>query len=94
MYLIITKSGWLSCEEVRELFGVGKVKFREVNCSSGELSVEDEELVGKFCIDANPIIIDRLKNTNSLIQYIKITRSVANDWRTENPVIIFFIFST
>lgn len=47
----------------------------------------DEELIGKFYIDANPIIIDRLKNTNSLIQYKKITHSVANDWRTKKPVI-------
>ena len=47
----------------------------------------DEELIGKFYIDANPIIIDRLKNTNSLIQYNKITHSVANDWRTKKPVI-------
>ena len=47
----------------------------------------DEELIGKFYIDTNPIIIDRLKNTNSLIQYKKITHSVANDWRTKKPVI-------
>ncbi|MGL5591700.1 MAG: isoleucine--tRNA ligase [Mycoplasmoidaceae bacterium] len=47
----------------------------------------DEELVGKFYIDTNPIIIDRLKQSNSLIQYKKITHSAAHDWRTKKPVI-------
>lgn len=45
MYLIITKSGCLSCEEVREFFEKSKVKFREVNCSNDELSVEDVEIM-------------------------------------------------
>ena len=45
MYLIITKSGCLSCEEVREFFEKSKVKFREVNCSNDELSVEDIEIM-------------------------------------------------
>ena len=47
----------------------------------------DEELIGKFYIDANPIKIDTLKNTKSLNQYKQITHSVANDWRTKEPVI-------
>lgn len=45
MYLIITKSGCLSCEEVREFFEKSKVKFREVNCSNDELSAEDIEIM-------------------------------------------------
>ena len=45
MYLIITKSGCLSCEEVREFFEKSKVKFREINCSNDELSVEDIEIM-------------------------------------------------
>lgn len=45
MYLIITKPGCLSCEEVREFFEKSKVKFREVNCSNDELSVEDIEIM-------------------------------------------------
>ncbi len=45
MYLIITKSGCLSCEEVREFFEKNRVKFREVNCSNDELSVEDIEIM-------------------------------------------------
>ncbi|MGL4617326.1 MAG: isoleucine--tRNA ligase [Mycoplasmoidaceae bacterium] len=48
---------------------------------------EDEELLGKFYMEANQIIIDKLKNNNSLIQYKKITHSVAHDWRTKKPVI-------
>ena len=45
MYLIITKTGCLSCEEGRVFLVKSKVKFREVNCSNDELSVEDVEIM-------------------------------------------------
>ncbi|MGL4616745.1 MAG: glutaredoxin domain-containing protein [Mycoplasmoidaceae bacterium] len=45
MYLIITKSNCLSCEKVREFFEKSGVKFREVNCSNDDLSIEDIEIM-------------------------------------------------
>ncbi|MGL5591486.1 MAG: hypothetical protein ACRDCF_01995 [Mycoplasmoidaceae bacterium] len=45
MYLIITKSNCLSCEKVREFFEKSNVKFREVNCSNEDLSIEDIEIM-------------------------------------------------
>ena len=58
MYLIITKSGCLSCEEVREFFEISKVEFREVNCRNDELSVED-------------VAIMKTSPNNSLAIYLK-----------------------
>ena len=49
--------------------------------------VKDDELNGLFYLDANPIIIERLKNNNSLLFHEKITHSVAHDWRTKKPII-------
>ena len=40
MYLIMTKPGCLSCEEVREFFEKSKVKFRGVNFSNDGFSVD------------------------------------------------------
>ena len=49
--------------------------------------VKDDELNGLFYLDANPIIIERLKDNNSLLFHEKITHSVAHDWRTKKPII-------
>ncbi|MGL5246232.1 MAG: hypothetical protein ACRC8C_01540 [Mycoplasmoidaceae bacterium] len=58
MYLIITKSNCISCEKVREFFEKSNVKFREVNCSNDDLSVEDIEIM-------------RTSPNNSLAIYLK-----------------------
>lgn len=49
--------------------------------------VKDKELVGKFYVDANPIIIDRLSKDNSLLLSEKIKHQAAHDWRTKKPII-------
>ena len=49
--------------------------------------VKDKELVGKFYIDANPIIIERLKKSGKLLLDEKIVHAAAHDWRTKKPVI-------
>ena len=61
MNLIITKSGCLSCEEVREFFEKSKVKFREVNCSNDELSVEvgGQAVLGRQNISPTPWLTER-----------------------------------
>lgn len=48
--------------------------------------VEDAELVDKFYVDTNPIIIDRLKDKNALLHHEVITHSVGFDWRTKKPI--------
>lgn len=50
-------------------------------------TINDSELEGVFYEDSNKIVIDRLTKTNSLLNYKKITHSVAIDWRTKKPVI-------
>lgn len=49
--------------------------------------VKDKELAGKFYIDANPIIIERLKKSGKLLLDEKIVHAAAHDWRTKKPVI-------
>ncbi len=49
--------------------------------------IYDPELVGVFYADANPIIMDRLAQSNHLLAQTKIVHSVAHDWRTHKPVI-------
>ncbi len=49
--------------------------------------IYDKELVGVFYADANPIIMERLSKSNSLLAQTKIVHSVAHDWRTHKPVI-------
>lgn len=49
--------------------------------------IKDPDLINKFYIDANPIIIDKLSNLNCLEKSEKITHSVAHDWRTKKQVI-------
>ncbi|MGL4647208.1 MAG: isoleucine--tRNA ligase [Mycoplasmoidaceae bacterium] len=49
--------------------------------------VNDETIEGLFYLDANPIIIEKLRESGNLIQYEKITHSAAHDWRTKKPVI-------
>lgn len=45
MYLILTRSNCISCEKVREFFKKNNVKFREVNCSNENPSLEDIEIM-------------------------------------------------
>lgn len=48
--------------------------------------VNDKELENIFYEDANPIIIQRLRDNNLILHHEKITHSVAHDWRTKKPV--------
>lgn len=50
-------------------------------------SINDAELAGMFYVDANPVVIDRLKQANALLYSEKISHSAAHDWRTKKPVI-------
>lgn len=50
-------------------------------------SINNKELVGVFYNDANALIIEKLKATNSLIYLEEISHRVACDWRTKKPVI-------
>ncbi|MGL4647710.1 MAG: glutaredoxin family protein [Mycoplasmoidaceae bacterium] len=45
MYLFIYKDGCISCEKAKKLFTDNHIRFREVNCSSKELSIEDIEIL-------------------------------------------------
>lgn len=49
--------------------------------------IKDDELIGLFYNDANPIIIERLKKSKLLLLDEKITHSAAHDWRTKKPII-------
>lgn len=49
--------------------------------------VKDKEIEGLFYNDANEIIIERLKKSNSLLLHEKIIHSAAHDWRTKKPII-------
>lgn len=49
--------------------------------------INDLELEGVFYIKANDIILNRLKQTNSLLKASEIVHSVAHDWRTHKPII-------
>ena len=62
MYLIITKSDCLSCEEVREFYDKSKVKFSEVNWSNDELSVEDVEIMKSSPNNSLAIYLKREEN--------------------------------
>ncbi|MDR3249545.1 MAG: isoleucine--tRNA ligase [Mycoplasmataceae bacterium] len=48
--------------------------------------VIDKELVGMFYLDANLLIIEKLKTNNVLLKHETITHSVAHDWRTKKQV--------
>ncbi len=49
--------------------------------------IKDDSLIDKFYIDANPIIMEKLKKSNHLLLTEKISHSTAHDWRTKKPVI-------
>ena len=46
-------------------------------------NINDNDLVNKFYLDANPIVINKLGN--QLIHHKKFKHSVAHDWRTKKP---------
>lgn len=50
-------------------------------------TINDKELEGMFYLDANDVIIERLKASKSLLKLDTITHRVACDWRTKKPVI-------
>lgn len=50
-------------------------------------TINDKELQGLFYLDANNVVIDRLKKYDSLIKTEMINHRVACDWRTKKPVI-------
>ena len=49
-------------------------------------TINDQDLVGIFYLKANDIIIDKLRNVNSLLLVEEIKHSVAHDWRSKKPV--------
>lgn len=49
-------------------------------------SVDDDELNGLFYLDANPIIVERLKKDDHLLLHETMVHSAACDWRTKKPV--------
>lgn len=50
-------------------------------------SINDSELEGMFYVDANDVVINRLKEHDALLYSEKIVHSAAHDWRTKKPVI-------
>lgn len=48
--------------------------------------INDSELENMFYLNANPIIIQRLKDKHQLVLHEKIIHSAAHDWRTKKPV--------
>lgn len=57
------------------------------NYGKYDATISDKELEGVFYLDANEIIINRLKNAQSLVKLETISHRVACDWRTKKPVI-------
>lgn len=49
--------------------------------------IKDKDLIDKFYVDANPIIIDKLLKLNCLEKAEVITHAMAHDWRTKKQVI-------
>ena len=49
--------------------------------------INDDELKDTFYLKANKLIIDRLKNSDHLLQWKEIVHSTTVDWRTKKPVI-------
>lgn len=52
-----------------------------------DASINDKELEGMFYLDANNIIIERLKASGHLLHSYQYNHRVACDWRTKKPVI-------
>ncbi|ATZ16508.1 isoleucyl-tRNA synthetase [Entomoplasma freundtii] len=50
-------------------------------------AINDEELIGQFYEKTNEIVIERLKNNQSLLKVKPINHSYPHDWRTKKPVI-------
>jgi isoleucyl-tRNA synthetase len=46
----------------------------------------DKSLIGMFYLDADEVIINKLKDNGALLKHEVITHSVAHDWRTKKPV--------
>lgn len=71
-------------------FQTGKRYGLEILCvvdSRGMMSEEAGEFAGLFYEDANKVIIEKLKEVNSLLKLDSITHSYPHDWRTRKPII-------
>ncbi|AEW45052.2 Isoleucyl-tRNA synthetase [Mycoplasma haemocanis str. Illinois] len=52
-----------------------------------QLDTYFKPISGLFYIDANPIVINFLEESGSLLKSEKITHSIGHDWRTEKPLL-------
>ena len=50
-------------------------------------AVNDPELEGKNIFDANPLVVERLKNDGSLLHVDMLTHSYPHCWRTRTPIL-------
>ena len=68
-------------------YGIGPEYCPIDNNGKFDKTVKSPELVGMFYKDANPLVIQRLKDSGHLLSATTFTHSVAFDWRTKKPVI-------
>ena len=71
-------------------FIVGKKYGLDILCpvdSRGHMTEEAGKYQGMFYLAANQVIIEDLKNSNSLLKHVEFNHSYPHDWRTGKPVI-------